>query len=179
MTPARLPKFLLGVVIALFLSAGAACGYHTSAHGVRLPSDLHTLYVPMFGNTTQAFRVEQTMTSAVVQELHSRSNFRVLTSENESADATLKGTLTYLSAGPLTYDSQTGHISSSLVVLVMKVSLIARDGKVLWENPSYTYREQYQVSRDAPSFFEEESPALLRVSRDFSRSLVSNILEAY
>jgi hypothetical protein len=35
------------------------------------------------------------------------------------------------------------------------------------------------VSREIASFFEEDSAALDRLSRDFARTLVSNILEAY
>jgi hypothetical protein len=41
------------------------------------------------------------------------------------------------------------------------------------------FREQYQLSQDPASFFEEATPAIQRVARDFSRSLVSNLLEAY
>ena len=61
----------------------------------------------------------------------------------------------------------------------MKVSLVSRSGKTLWENPNYMYREQYQVSRDAASFFDESNPAFLRMSNEFAKSLVSNMLEAY
>ena len=61
----------------------------------------------------------------------------------------------------------------------MKVSLVNRAGKTLWENPNYMYREQYQVSRDAASFFDEANPAFLRIAKDFAKSLVSNMLEAY
>ena len=78
----------LGVVL---LSMGLGCGYHTSGHSVRLPSDVHTIYVPMFQNTTPAFRIEQTLTAAVVQELRSRTNFQVVTTHDGTADATLKG----------------------------------------------------------------------------------------
>jgi hypothetical protein len=133
----------------------------------------------MFENTTQTFRVEQTMTASVVKELRSRTNYQVDTSNDGTADASLKGTVIYTSNTPLTYDSVTGRISSSLITISMKVSLVGRDGKTLWENPSYLYREQYQVSRDAASFFDESNPAFLRVANDFAKSLVSNILEAY
>ena len=81
----------------IFLLASLGCGYHTSGHAVRLPDDIHTLYVPMFDNTTQTFRVEQTMTAAVVQELRSRTNFRIVTSNDGTADATLKGMVNYTS----------------------------------------------------------------------------------
>jgi hypothetical protein len=80
---------------------------------------------------------------------------------------------------PLTYDSQTGRAASVLVIVTVSVSLADREGKVLYQNPSYTFREQYQVSQELSSFFEEDSPAFQRLSREFARTLVSNILEAF
>jgi len=173
-------RLRVAALVVGMLLACPGCGYQTSGHAVRLPDNVHTLYVPTFDNITQTFRVEQVMTAAVVQELRSRSNFRVVTSnEDGEADATLKGLVNYTSNSPLTYDSVTGRISSSLISVGMKVSLVSKSGKVLWENPNYFYREQYQVSRDAASFFDESNPAFLRVAHEFAKSLVSNILEAY
>ncbi|HZD31795.1 MAG TPA: LPS assembly lipoprotein LptE [Candidatus Angelobacter sp.] len=166
---------VFGVLLVL-----GGCGYQTSGKAVRLPDNIHTVYVPMFGNTTQTFRVEQVMTGAVVQELRSRTNFRVVSSDKEgTADATLKGLVNYTSSSPLTYDSVTGRISSSLISVGMKVSLVSKSGKVLWDNPNFRYVEQYQVSRDTASFFDESNPAFLRVAQEFAKSLVSNLLEAY
>ena len=162
-----------------FWLAFAGCGYHTSGHAVRLPDTVHTIYVPMFGNTTQTFRVEQTITTAVVQELRSRTSYRIVTSNDGTADATLTGVVNYTANSPLTYDSVTGRISSSLITVGAKASLVSQSGKVLWDNPNYIYREQYQVSRDVASFFDESNPAFQRVANEFAKSLVSNILEAY
>ena len=170
----------LAVALAVGVLLGASgCGYHPSGHSVRLPDDIHTIYVPMFENTTASFKVEQTMTAAVVQELRSRTNFHVVTTNDETADATLRGVVNYTSNSPLTYDSVTGRISSSVVTISMKVSLVSKSGRTLWSNPNYTYREQYQVSRDVASFFDESNPAFLRIAREFAKSLVSNIVEAY
>ena len=174
----RLTRYclLLASGLALFLSG---CGYHTGGHAVRLPGDIHTIYVPMFENVTQTFRIEQVMTAAVVQELRSRTNYHIVTSNSAEAEATLKGLVNYTANSPLTYDSVTGRISSSVVTIGMKVSLVSKTGKVLWDNPNYTYREQYQVSRDTSSFFDESSPAFQRIATEFAKSLVSNLLEAY
>ena len=92
-----------------------------------------------------------------------------------TADATLNGTVTAAIISPLTYDPATGRISSGMVTVTMKASLVSSKGKVLWDNPNYLYREQYQVSRDAPSFFEEEEPAVARIANSFAQSLVSDI----
>jgi hypothetical protein len=61
----------------------------------------------------------------------------------------------------------------------MSVTLSDRHGKVLYQNPAYLFREQYEVSQDLNSFFEEDSPAFRRLSNDFARTLVSNILEGF
>lgn len=166
-------------LMAAFLLGSTACGYHTSGKAVRLPENVRTLYVPTFKNDTQAFRIEQVLTAAVVQELRSRTNFQVVLSDSPPADAILHGTVTLAFTYPLTYDSQTGKVSSSMLQVAMRVSLVDRNGKILWENPSYSYRTQYELSQDAASFFEEESPGVQRIAHDFAQSLVSNIVEAY
>jgi len=155
------------------------CGYHTAGHASRLPATLQTLAIPGFTNQTQTYRIEQLLTQEVVREFISRTNYQVVNSTSSSADATLKGVVVSTLAAPLTYDAQTGRVSSAVVTVTMHVSLLDRNGKMLFENPNYTFREQYQVSREIASFFNEETPALQRMSRDFARTLVSDILEAY
>jgi hypothetical protein len=178
-TALQITRRLMLVGIATLMLATMGCGYHTGGKAVRLPTDLHTLYVPTFINGTSIYRIEQTITEDVIRELRSRTNYRVVTTNNGDADATLSGTVTAAIISPLTYDPTTGRISSGMVTVTMKASLVSSKGKVLWENPNYLYREQYQVSRDAPSFFEEEEPALGRVANSFAQTLVSDILEAY
>ena len=169
---------VLAWIGALLLTA-TSCGYHTSAHGVRLPADMHTIYVPAFGNLTHTYRIEELLTSAVVRELRSRTNYRIVTTNDGSADATLNGTVLSASIAPLTYNSQTGGIDSSLVFVGIKVSLVTRGGKVLWSNPNLLYREVYQIANNGTTFFNEESPALDRMAAEFSQTLVSDMLEAF
>ncbi len=170
---------LARALAALLLSLLSGCGYHSAGSASRLPPGVETIAVPAFVNQTQAYRIEQQMSAAVVREFLTRTRYHIVNEPSDSADAVLRGTVLSTEAAPLTYDSQTGRASSALVTVKMRVSLTARDGKVLWENRDYVFREQYQVSREVSSFFEEESPAVDRMSRDFARTLVSNILEAY
>lgn len=168
-----------GILIMLLALASAGCGYHSAGHAAKLPPDLKTLAIPAFINHTHTYKVEQVLTAAVVHEFLGRTNYRIVNQASDSADATLRGDVLTAELAPLTYDSKTGRASSALITVTMKVQLVDRQGKVLYENQNYIFREQYQVSREISSFFEEESPALDRLSRDFSRTLVSNILEAY
>jgi outer membrane lipopolysaccharide assembly protein LptE/RlpB len=157
----------------------AGCGYHTAGHATRLPASVRTIAVPMFINQTQTYRIEQILTRDVVREFLARTHYQIANDAGQSADAVLKGTVISAQAAPLTYDAQTGRISSAVVTVSMKVSLIDHSGHTFFENPNYTFRQQYQVSREVTSFFEEETPALQRMSQDFSRTLVGDIMEAF
>ncbi len=161
------------------LVMSTSCGYHTAGHVVQLPEDVKTIAVPAFANETGTYRIEQMLTSSVVREFTTRTHYHILNTPGEAADATLRGTVLSTSASPLTYNSTTGQAASVLVVVSMKVALTDRQGKVLYQNPSYLFREQYEVSQDLASFFEEDSPAFRRLSQDFARTLVSNILEGF
>lgn len=155
------------------------CGYHTVGHSVTLPESLHTIAIPAFVNNSQTYRIEQTLTAAVVHEFTLRTPYRISYDPGGDADATLKGVVLGTAVAPTTYDSQTGRASTVLIAISMSVSLTDRRGKVLYQNPSYLFRDSYQVSQDLDSFFQEDTPAWQRLSRDFARTLVSNILESY
>ena len=163
----------------LLLLATAGCGYHTVGHSVQLPASVKTIAIPTFKNETNTYRIEQMLTNSVVREFTTRTHYQVLNDASDAADATLRGTVLSTSASPLTYNSATGQAASVLIVVSMKVSLSDRQGKVIYQNPAYLFREQYEVSQDLASFFEEDSPAFRRLSQDFSRTLVSNILEGF
>lgn len=171
----RRAQLILGLVLVV---SSVSCGYHTAGKGAQLPPDVKTIAVPAFTNETQTFRIESILTEAVVREFNTRTKYRVVSDPSE-ADAVLRGTVLSTQLAPVTYDSNTGRASSALVTVNIKVSLTEKNGRVLYQNPNYTFREQYQVSRELSSFFEEEGPAVDRLSRDFARTLVSNVLEMY
>jgi outer membrane lipopolysaccharide assembly protein LptE/RlpB len=166
------------VILGVGLSA-TGCGYHTAGNTIQLPQDIHTIAIPEFVSHSQTFRIEQLLTDAVVREFNARTQYHVVHVTNSDADAVLKATVLSATASPLAYDSQTGRAVSALITVNVQVSLTGRQGKVLFENPSYLFHEQYEISSDLHSFFQEDSPAVDRLSRDFAHTLVANILEAY
>jgi outer membrane lipopolysaccharide assembly protein LptE/RlpB len=179
------PKHFVGREVAsyagvvLVLSVLTACGYHTAGHAVTLPTEVRTIAVPDFANDTETYKIDQRLTAAVIRELVTRTRYHIVSQAGDAADATLRGEVLSTYTAPLTYDSQTGRVASVLITVSMKVSLNDRHGKVLYQNPSYVFREEYEVSSELSSFFEEDSPALERLSQDFARTLVSNILEGF
>ncbi len=166
-------------LLALVTIALTSCGYKTAGRGTRLPATVQTIAIPAFVNKTQQYKIEQTLTRAVVREFTTRTKYRIVNQVEPDADATLHGTVNSVQASPVTFDTSTGRVSSVLLIISMKVSLVDRTGKVLFDNPAYTFREQYQITQDIPTFFEESSPALGRAADRFAQTLVSDVLEAF
>jgi len=165
--------------LLFFIFTTLGCGYHTAGHTTTIPEDVHTIAIPAFVNQTHTYKIEQMLTAAVVREVTTRTHYHVVNDLSGDADATLHGTVLSTYTTPMTYDSTTGRAASILVVISTRVVLQDKKGKVLYQNPSALFREQYEVSRDPNSFFEEDTPALQRLSRDFAQTLVSNILEGF
>lgn len=176
----------------LFLSA---CGYHIGGTSSELPPGLKVIAVPALKNDTTRYRIEQRMTEAVVHEFIARSKFRVVSSP-DSADAVLHGEITGFEAVPAVFDTTPSTTSNSttvptvnattarattmLVSVHVKVLLEERETKkALYKNDDYLFREPYEISTDPAKFFDEQGPALERMSRDFASRLVSDVLENF
>ncbi|HWG17480.1 MAG TPA: LPS assembly lipoprotein LptE, partial [Acidobacteriaceae bacterium] len=117
------------------------------------------------------------LTQAVVRELDTRTRLRVVNSGD--ADATLNGVILTQTAVPLTYDSTSGETSSYLITLTAKVTLTARDGRVLYRNDALAFREQYQSTQDFTNSIREDTPAVRRLATNFARAVVSDMLESF
>jgi outer membrane lipopolysaccharide assembly protein LptE/RlpB len=154
------------------------CGYHAVGASSHLPPNVRTLAVPVFTTRAQAFHTEFAFTQAVIRELNTRTKYQIL-NKDADADATLRGVILSESASPLTYDSTSGQTSSYLITITARVTLTARDGRVLYQNDSLPFREQFQSTQDTTSFIQEDGPAVQRIARDFAQTIVSSILESY
>jgi outer membrane lipopolysaccharide assembly protein LptE/RlpB len=166
-----------GLAASLLFPAG--CGYHTAGSASHLPQTVHTLAVPTFQNATQSYHTEVSFTQAVVKEFSSRTPYHLVAGADPEADATLNGTITNFQIVPLTYNLQTGQSSSFLVTVRAKVVLTDRNHKVLYQNSTYLFRQQYETTEDLVTFILEDPAAVQRLSRDFAQAVVSDILESF
>jgi outer membrane lipopolysaccharide assembly protein LptE/RlpB len=169
------PHALILICLGMGISG---CGYHTAGSATHIPANVRTLAVPVFSTHAQAYHTEMALTQAVVRELNTRTRYRVLTSAVD-ADAVLSGTVLTQTSIPLTYDSTSGETSSYLVTITAKVVLAARDGRVLYQNDAFSFREQYQSTQDLNGSIREDPAAVNRLSRDFAQALVGDMLESF
>ena len=171
-----------GVLGLLCLSA-AACGYTLAGRGASLPANIRTIGVPTFTNHTAVFNLETLLTQKVRAELIGRGKYQILP-QDTGVDAVLVGDVASVSLTPASFTTQQ-LASRYTITIVANIQLRdVRENKVLWENPSMVFRQDYdntsgQSALAPEAFFGQEVNALDRVSSDFARTIVSAILEAF
>ena len=166
-------------MIALALST-AACGYHLGGQGDLIPKDVKVIAVPEFSNGTVQYQVASLLTADVVREFHSRTHYTI-TTKPEQADAVLTGIVVRLDVlGGITTDPVTNRATSSQLVLNVQFTLTDRKtGKVIYTRTGYEFRERYEISTNLPTYFDESSPALKRLTKSAADGIVTSILEAF
>ncbi|MBZ5554436.1 MAG: hypothetical protein LAO21_17090 [Acidobacteriia bacterium] len=167
---------LLSLVLLAGFSGG--CGYHQAGKATKLPPNIRTIAIPTFSNNTTYFKVEQRLTHALIEEFIARTQYRVVSSE-EGADAVISGRVLSVGATPVIFDPS-GRATTFLVSVGISVTMADPQKKTTYyQNKNFSFREEYEISRDPSQFFQEDSAALDRLSRQFAQTLVSAILENF
>jgi Lipopolysaccharide-assembly len=165
------------VFCLVFLLLASGCGYRLAGKATAIPANIDSVAIPIFNNQTTKYRLEQRLTSAVVDEFVARTRYRIVPDASQ-AKALLTGEVTEFTSTPVIFAGGAG--ATFLVTVRMRVSLKdTATRKLLFENNNFYFREEFEISRGSKEFFPEEGPAMDRLAREFSRTLVSSILEAF
>lgn len=176
------PAGALLVALAATLAA-SGCGYALAGRGSFLPAYIQTIGVPLFVNRTTIFDIEELLTQRVRAEFIGRGRYKVMPTDG-GADATLTGEITSVALLPSAFNDQQ-QATRYLVVVTLKAELReVKENRVLWENPSLVFREEYEQTTgsgalDPNAFFGQASNALDRMATDFAKTVVTSILEAF
>jgi len=174
MTSSRIFCLALASVVTI-----VGCGYHVAGHSSALPKTIHVIAIPALENKTTSYRLEQKLTAATVHEFLAKTSYRVV-SNPEEGDAVLRGKVLTLEAVPLLFDTATGRATTMLVTVKCEVTFTdSTTQKVLYHTDNFIFRNQYEISTDLKSFFEEQNPALDRLAQDFAQRLVAAVIENY
>src|SRR5215510_4725465 len=158
------------------MALSSGCGYHVAGKATAIPQNIDSIAIPIFVSKAPKYRLEQRLTAAVVDEFIARTHYRV--TDASSAKALLSGEVTEFRADPVLFAGGAG--STFLVTVRMRISLKdLTTKKLLFESNNFYFREEFQISRDFREFFPEEGPALDRLAKELSRTLVSSILESF
>jgi hypothetical protein len=174
---------ILLVYLCTGVLASAGCGYSLAGRGSFLPDYIRVIGVPTFANRTTLFNLETQMTEKVRAEFIGRGRYRIVP-ETQNVDAVLTGEVSGVNIAPLSLNTQ--QLASRYVItMTARVELRdVRENRVLWENPSLVFRQEFegqsgQSAVDPAAFFTQDANALDRMTSDFSRTIVSAILEAF
>ena len=172
------------LLAALVCSAFSACGYTLAGRGSFLPDYIETVAIPMFGNNTAVFDVEQLLTQEVRTAFISRGSYRVQT-EEAGADATLTGTIENIRIAPASFSAEQ---QASRYVFTLRASIEFRDlttGEIVWDDPQMVFSDEYEVASgtgdiaSVSTFFGQQANTVERLAVDFATTVVSSILEAF
>src|SRR5205807_5411580 len=166
-------------ILLVMTAVLGGCGYHVAGRGEALPKSIHVIAVPALENKTTSYRIEQRLAAAMVHEFLAKTTYRVV-SDPANGDAVLRGKVLSLEAVPLLFDTATGRATTMLVTVKCEVTFEEREtGRVLYHTDNFLFRNQYEISTDVKSFFEEQDPALDRLAQDFAARLVAAVTENY
>jgi hypothetical protein len=173
------------VALCLLLCLPLGCGYALVGRGVAIDPDIKVIAVPLFEDNTGKPGIEQQVTEKVIEELLKRGRFEVIQTE-AGADAVVKGRLTSYRAVPVGF-SESGEeeqaqteASRYAVILTARVSYQkVGEAEPIWESNNFSFRDEYDVGDDPQAFFDREDQTIERVTTEFSRNLVSTMLEAF
>jgi hypothetical protein len=170
-------KLAISAVFVLLIGSGFTDCYKPVT-GTGLPTYIKTVAVPafQFEASGSRYRVESRFTEAVTKEIIRRGNGLKVQGSREGADAVIEGTIRDFGFSGVLLDSQ-GRARVYEVTIVTAITV--RDlhsNKILYDNQNLTFRDSFEFSQDPRSFFNEEDPAVQRMARAFSESIVSTIV---
>ena len=173
-----------GVVLSLITTLGSTgCGYALAGRGSFLPATIMTIGIPAFANHTTVFNLETLLTEKVRAEFIGRGKYKILP-DTAGVDALLTGEVQSAILTPISFTADQLASRYALTVTARIELRDVRASKVLWENPSIVFRQEYEAqsgrdARDPAAFFGQDTNALDRMATDFARTIVSSILEAF
>ena len=152
-----------------------------------MPAYIQRIGIPLFLNRTPFLTVEQLLTEKVRVEFQSRGRYAVQPTD-AGAEGVVIGEITGINAVPAGFtDAQLATRYRFTVTVSVKFDDLTQK-KTLWENPSLSFSDEYELQNrlslgggavDSAAFLDQERAAIERLSTDFARSVVSAILEAF
>jgi hypothetical protein len=162
--------------LLLFVSGFTECYKPVTNSG--LPKHIKTVAVPAFQSEARGlrYRVESRFTEAVTKEIIRRGNGLKVQGSVKGADAAIEGTIRDFTFSGVLLDRE-GRARVYEVTIVSAVTIRdLKENTILYDNQNFVFRDSFEFSDDPRSFFNEEDPAVERIARAFSESVVSTII---
>jgi hypothetical protein len=164
---------LAGLVLACLVGG---CGYSVGMGG-NLPSQIKTVAVPIFVNSTQQPAVESVITAAVINAFVTSGRLKV--ASVREADSILEGDIIGYNLDSIAYDPQ---INVTVYRLRVRVNILFRDvrqGTTLWKQDGLEQWADFRVQGQVSETLAREDVAARQAAVEIGRRIVSSAVDRF
>lgn len=156
------PALLLPILLLVLQS----CGYHFSGEGAGPMPGLHAVAIPVFENNTSEPELGSLFAGALREEFIQKGQISVVPMER--TDVIFRGRITTIWTSAVAHREVEETLVSRLYVTLDIRCVDTRTGKVIWQDPAFTYYRTFFQNDDPIIAFDDRRQALQFLAREMS-----------
>ncbi len=170
----QLNKIYIGLLlISCFLAS--ACGYKFTGGG-EPPGGIKSINIVTFQNRTSEVGIENSFTSALVDQFITNSD--VMVTSRAAADAVMEGSIVAIRSGSIARKGPQTSLESR-VYMTVDLKLTAKDGKVLWFSRGISEKEEYDVDDDKAQTESNKRAAIKSLSEKLAERVYNRLTDDF
>jgi hypothetical protein len=156
----------IAFLILTLLVLPFSCGYHFTGEGPGPRPGLRYVAIPVFENKTSEPDLGSIFAGALRQEFITKGQLQVV--PLEQAEAVFRGRITSISSSAVAHREAEDTIQIRLYLTLEIRCVDVRDGKVLWQDPQFTYYQTMLQHVDPNTSFDNRRATLDYLAREMS-----------
>ncbi len=158
----------LGIFIVLLtlLFLPISCGYHFTGEGPGPRPGLRSVAIPVFENNTSEPDLGSIFAGALRRQFITKGQLQVV--PVDQAEAVFRGRITSIYSSAVAHREAEETIQNRLYVTLEIRCVDVRDGKVLWQDPQFTYYQVFLQNTDPNVSFDNRRATLDYLAREMS-----------
>jgi hypothetical protein len=135
-------SFMQFTCVLVLLALITGCGYTTKS---LISRNINSVYIPIFGNSTFRSGLEFDLTTALKDEIMSKTKLRIVRKDN--ADTILTGKIVTVTEGVITSNARDNIIENQVTISVNIALMDRRTGRELISMDGLSNKAEYIVTR--------------------------------
>ncbi len=135
-------SFMQFTCLLVLFALISGCGYTTKS---LISRNINSIYIPIFGNSTFRSGLEFDLTTALKDEIMSKTKLRI--AQKDNADTILSGKIVTVTEGVITSNARDNIIENQVIITVNIALADRRTGRSLMTMDGLRNRAEYIVTR--------------------------------